>query len=95
MLCVGGGEPSRSHKTVEHVFTEEDWSDPALCPPYERSKTLAEKLAWEIWSSLPGQLVRRQSRASKIMQHAHASVHPRTRTQTNLQDIDTRPLAIS
>ena len=34
-------------------FTVEDWSDPASCSPYEKSKTLAEKAAWDFQASLP------------------------------------------
>ena len=36
-----------------HVYTEEDWSPPEGCPPYERSKTLAEKAAWDFVKELP------------------------------------------
>ena len=36
-----------------HVYTEEDWSPPQGCPPYERSKTLAEKAAWDFVRELP------------------------------------------
>mmetsp|Transcript_1903 Transcript_1903/g.3301 ORF Transcript_1903/g.3301 Transcript_1903/m.3301 type:complete len:156 (+) Transcript_1903:209-676(+) len=28
-------------------FTRDDWSDPAICSPYEKSKTLAERAAWD------------------------------------------------
>jgi dihydroflavonol-4-reductase len=28
-------------------FTVEDWSDPSSSSPYEKSKTLAEKAAWD------------------------------------------------
>jgi nucleoside-diphosphate-sugar epimerase len=31
----------------KEVFTENDWSDPAACGAYEKSKTLAEKAAWD------------------------------------------------
>ena len=36
-----------------HVYTEEDWSPPQGCPPHERSKTLAEKAAWDFVRELP------------------------------------------
>ncbi len=35
------------------VLTEEDWSDPDQCQPYQKSKTLAERAAWEFVASLP------------------------------------------
>ncbi|HTX97845.1 MAG TPA: NAD-dependent epimerase/dehydratase family protein [Mycobacterium sp.] len=37
------------HATVDHVFTERDWTDPANpgVGAYQRSKTLAERAAWE------------------------------------------------
>lgn len=35
------------------VCTEADWSDPAQCNPYEKSKTLAERAAWEFARSRP------------------------------------------
>ncbi|MFI6869690.1 NAD-dependent epimerase/dehydratase family protein [Nocardia sp. NPDC050406] len=38
----------------ENVCTEDDWSDPARCNPYEKSKTLAERAAWEFARSRPG-----------------------------------------
>jgi len=34
--------------TAERVFTEEDWSNSELCDEYPKSKTLAEKKAWEL-----------------------------------------------
>ncbi len=40
-----GQDPAR------HTFTEEDWSDPAIAPPYDKSKTLAERAAWEFSES--------------------------------------------
>ena len=35
-------------------LTEDDWSNLDSCPPYEKSKTLAEKAAWEYVQSLTG-----------------------------------------
>jgi dihydroflavonol-4-reductase len=39
----------------EHVFTEDDWSDVTSprAAPYEKSKTLAERAAWDFMASLP------------------------------------------
>ena len=35
------------------VYTEDDWSDIDLLGPYEKSKFLAEKAAWDFVNSLP------------------------------------------
>ncbi|WP_040803647.1 SDR family oxidoreductase [Nocardia concava] len=35
------------------LLTEADWSDPALCEPYEKSKTLAERAAWDFAARHP------------------------------------------
>ena len=37
----------------ERVFTEEDWSDISATHAYEKSKTLAEKAAWDFLESIP------------------------------------------
>ena len=37
----------------EKGFTEDDWSDISTCGPYEKSKTLAEKAAWDFMYGLP------------------------------------------
>jgi len=37
----------------DKVYTEEDWSDLNCCRPYEKSKTLAEKWAWDYLEKLP------------------------------------------
>ena len=34
-------------------FTENDWTDTKIAQPYEKSKTLAEKAAWDFISELP------------------------------------------
>jgi nucleoside-diphosphate-sugar epimerase len=36
------------------VFTEDDWSIIERCPPYPKSKTLAERAAWDFVASLEG-----------------------------------------
>jgi len=38
---------------TSRVFDENDWSIPEGCPPYEKSKTLAERAAWEFVKALP------------------------------------------
>lgn len=35
------------------VLTEADWSDPEICEPYPKSKTLAERAAWDFVAALP------------------------------------------
>ena len=47
--CGLVGHPGRSDNT----YSEEDWSPPEGCAPYERSKTLAEKAAWDFIKDLP------------------------------------------
>ena len=49
--CGGTGHPHRDN----HVYTEEDWSPPDACAPYEKSKTLAEKAAWDFVKELPSE----------------------------------------
>ena len=41
------------HPPDEKVRTEADWSNPDQCDPYPKSKTLAEKAAWDFVKSLP------------------------------------------
>ena len=48
--CGAAGRPDRPK---DHVYTEEDWSPPQACAPYERSKTLAERAAWDFVKELP------------------------------------------
>ncbi|XP_065899103.1 uncharacterized protein [Dysidea avara] len=47
--CGLAGHPDREN----HIYTEEDFSIPEVCPPYERSKVLAEKAAWKFVDELP------------------------------------------
>ena len=35
------------------IYNEKDWTDPSKAPPYEKSKTLAEKAAWDFMEKLP------------------------------------------
>ena len=43
-----------THKKATKVyFSEEDWSDLSHCNPYEKSKTMAEKAAWDFLEALP------------------------------------------
>ena len=38
----------------DHIFTEEDWSSLEGSSPYEKSKHLVEKAAWELVKDVPG-----------------------------------------
>lgn len=40
-------------RSGSRVFDESDWSIPEKCEPYEKSKTLAERAAWDFVASLP------------------------------------------
>ncbi|WP_133908922.1 NAD-dependent epimerase/dehydratase family protein [Actinophytocola oryzae] len=44
----------------DRVHTEADWSDVDRCPPYQKSKTLAERAAWEFAESTGLELVTTQ-----------------------------------
>lgn len=46
--AVQAGHPDRG----ERAFTEDDWSILDRCEPYEKSKTLAERAAWDFVSGL-------------------------------------------
>ena len=48
VLTSASGAIVYGHKPQKAPFTEEDWSDVAAnIPPYQKSKTLAERAAWE------------------------------------------------
>jgi dihydroflavonol-4-reductase len=38
---------------LDRVINEEDWSILSVCQPYEKSKTMAEKAAWDFLDALP------------------------------------------
>ena len=38
---------------MKEIYTEDDWTDVTAVGAYEKSKTLAEKAAWEFVHSLP------------------------------------------
>ena len=52
IAAVSCGNVGQPDKPRDYVYTEEDWSDPAACQPYELSKFKAEKAAWEFMKSL-------------------------------------------
>jgi dihydroflavonol-4-reductase len=41
------------HDASDKVFTEDDWSIAEHCDPYQKSKTLAERFAWDYVRALP------------------------------------------
>lgn len=50
LAAVSGGHPVDNAR----VYNEDDWSIIERCPPYPKSKTLAERAAWEFVGSLEG-----------------------------------------
>lgn len=50
LAAVAAGHPDDDAR----VFTEDDWSILERCPPYPKSKTLAERAAWDFIASLGG-----------------------------------------
>lgn len=40
-------------ENIKPCYDENDWSDLEACPAYDKSKTLAEKAAWDFLFSLP------------------------------------------
>ena len=50
ILFIKGGTGVDMSKT----FTEEDWTDPEKLDAFGKSKTLAEKAAWDFVKELPG-----------------------------------------
>jgi len=42
-------------RSGSRIFDESDWSIAEKCPPYEKSKTLAERAAWDFVASLPAE----------------------------------------
>ena len=43
----------KNPENVKDKFDENDWSDLEACSAYDKSKTLAERAAWEYLYSLP------------------------------------------
>ena len=43
----------KSPANFKPAMNENDWSEPEICKPYEKSKTLAEKAAWDYLEALP------------------------------------------
>jgi hypothetical protein len=51
LAAVSGGHPVDNSR----VYSEDDWSIIERCPPYPKSKTLAERAAWDFVASLDGE----------------------------------------
>ena len=43
----------KNPENLKDVLDENDWSDLEACSAYDKSKTMAEKAAWEYFYSLP------------------------------------------
>ena len=43
----------RKKENQKPIYNEDDWSDLEILQPYEKSKLLAEKAAWDFVNSLP------------------------------------------
>ena len=54
VFFVSPSPPTGGHRGEERELTESDWSDVKQCSPYEKSKTLAEKAAWDFVEALVG-----------------------------------------
>jgi nucleoside-diphosphate-sugar epimerase len=44
---------TRKPENQKELYNEEDWSDIEVCGPYEKSKIMAERAAWDFLDSLP------------------------------------------
>lgn len=49
LAAVSAGHPADNAR----VFSEDDWSIIDACPPYPKSKTIAERAAWDFVDALP------------------------------------------
>lgn len=52
IAAISCGIPGSPSKPADHIYSESDWSDEDGCAPYEKSKLLAEKAAWDYMKSL-------------------------------------------
>jgi len=43
----------KKDENIKEIYDESDWSEVEVCPAYDKSKTLAEKAAWDYLFSLP------------------------------------------
>jgi nucleoside-diphosphate-sugar epimerase len=43
----------KNNINIKEVYDENDWSDLEACSAYDKSKTMAEKAAWEFLYSIP------------------------------------------
>ena len=50
LAAISAGHPDDNAR----IFTEDDWSIVERCPPYPKSKTLAERAAWDFVAALGG-----------------------------------------
>ena len=52
MVTVSSGFVGNSGRPRDYVYSETDWSDEAICPPYEKSKLKAEQATWDFMKGL-------------------------------------------
>ena len=52
IAAISSGNAGDPDKPQDHIYTEEDWSNPVSCQPYELSKYKAESAAWDFMKNL-------------------------------------------
>ena len=52
VAAVSNGVSGNPNLPPDHIYDESDWSDEASCEAYERSKTKAERAAWDFVKKL-------------------------------------------
>lgn len=52
IAAISCGQFGHPDKSVDYLYSEKDWSVESNCPPYEKSKLLAEKAAWDFMKKL-------------------------------------------
>ena len=75
-VCKGGRQG-----VEDKVFTEEDWAADEGVSPYERSKKLAEKAAWELLEKLPGDNLLNHSKTPSLFKGTESCNFKRLRTK--------------
>ncbi|TNV77275.1 hypothetical protein FGO68_gene7656 [Halteria grandinella] len=54
MTSSAAAVAQKKPENQKELYDESDWSDLDVCPPYEKSKTMAEKAAWNYLDSIQG-----------------------------------------
>jgi len=50
--CAAVGGDESADRRTSHVFGENDWTNISKAGPYPKSKTMAERAAWDFWKGL-------------------------------------------